>query len=113
MIIHLFYFDDDDNDGEDDMGLPRLWWKQGSGALLRAYAEALCSPRQPHKQSARKNALVFCGPRGISLVFLSGYSSLSEGAGSEDQSQGRRDMEEQRQSAWAWEKPVLGGSENG
>lgn len=52
MIIHLFYFDDDDDDdGDDDMGLPRLWWKQGSGGLLRAYAEALCSPRQPHKQS--------------------------------------------------------------
>lgn len=46
-----------------------------------------------------KKPLLFCSPRGLDLILLSGSSGLSEEAGFKDQSQGRRDMEEQRQSA--------------
>lgn len=59
-----------------------------------------------------KKALLFCAPRGLNWVLLSDYSSLSEGAGSQGQRQGRRDVEEQRQRARDWEKLVWGSSEN-
>lgn len=73
--------------------------KMRDWGTLRAYAKAKCSPKQPHRVYQEKD-LSFCGPKGLSLaILLSGYSSLSEGTGPKDQSQGRRDMEGQRQRA--------------
>lgn len=66
------------------MCLTRLRWKQGPGDPTGLPGN--------HTESALEKSPLYCGPRGLNLTLLGGSSGLSEGAGSKDQSQGRRDM---------------------